>query len=297
MSGTPGTAGPRSRVRKELAIRVEPKAGLPQNTVHFTVEAYGTRATKAAQLLEGTYLDFIDATGLANLTQSRKIRVVIFENRKEFRSKTKGRHNAMVLDNAVVTFEQEKIDRVLMAQTAGLLFDEYLGRKPAHDERWLRQGIVETVIARRGGADIEEARDQWRTLLRRDQPASLAALIGKEKIDADEDDRPEPAAGERKRRPGAGNQRRYQVTAASLVAFLGTWGGRLNLAFLLAELRDQKSLDQALAKAYPGKFRNFEELYGFWLADEIGGIQPRLPGDGQSRISATGAKKPGRNRR
>jgi hypothetical protein len=259
----------RPRGKKEMELRLEPKAGLPEQTVHFTIEAYGSRSAKAAQLLESTYLDFIDTTGLANFSLPRKIRVLIFENQKEFRSKTKGSGDKLITKNgALITFEQDKIDGILAANVAGLMFDEYMGRKPATEERWLRRGIVEAVVARRGGTDVQASRDHWRKLVKRDRPATMAQMLGKESREPEVVNRAVPSTDQR--RAHGGGPRHLQASSASLVTFLGTWGGRLNLAYLLSELRAQRTLDQALAKAYPGKFRNFEELYNFWLVDEIG---------------------------
>jgi hypothetical protein len=272
-------------------VRLEPKAGLPEQTAHFTVEAYGTRAPKTVQLVESVFSDFLDITGIYNFYMPKKIRVVVFENEREFRAKTNGgRSRIVVAEDLVATYEQEKVERLLTIGLASVLFDKYIGHKPASEERWLRRGIVECVVFRRAGTSFDELRERWRSHLKKDGPGSLPQILGKEQEDENEAG---TAVGGTKRR-GGNLQRRLQLSSASLVAFLGSWGGKLNFSFLLSELRDGRSLDQAVAKAYAGKFRNFEELYNYWLVNEVGSLTPK-PVDAGSAFP--NPKTPGRTRR
>jgi hypothetical protein len=266
-------AGTKERSQNPADTRLEPKAGLPEQTAHFTVEAYGTRAPKTAQLVESVFSDFLDITGISGFNMPKKIRIVVFENKKEFRAKTgAGRSDVFASEDMVATYEQEKVERVLTNGLAGVLFDKYLGHQPASEERWLRRGVMMGVVFRRDGTNIDEIRERWRSLLKKEGPASLAEILGKEK-----DEEPAANVGGRKGRGGP-LHRRLLVSSASLVTFLGSWGGKLSFSFLLSELREGRTLDQAMAKAYAGKFRNFEEFYNYWLVNEIGELTPEPVG-------------------
>ena len=56
----------------------------------------------------------------------------------------------------------------------------------------------------------------------------------------------------------------WYKTTASLTSYLIKNGGSFNFSVFLKELRDGKSAEAALARAYPGKYSNFEQLYEIW---------------------------------
>lgn len=270
-------ASPDSSGRKKTELRLEPKAGLPQQTIHFTVEGYGTTANNKAQLLETIYQDFLAVTGLTTLEMPEKVRVLIFENQKEFKAKMRGsRKAAAVGDHTLATFEQPTLDRVLVTNLSDMLLEVYLGRPPEKDLRWLKRGISEALMVRGSGEDATEARERWRNHLKNFRPVTLEQLVGGEALNSEED--ATAPTDLRKRRTGKDSPaKRFQVSSTSLVMFLSEWGGRLNFAFFLAQLRGRKTLDDAIAASFPGKFRNMTELYNFWLVQEVGDLKNPAP--------------------
>ena len=125
------------------------------------------------------------------------------------------------------------------------------------------------VVLRRSGEDLVEERQKWRTFLRKESPVTLDVLLGEE--------RPKRAEREKSREKEKvrlnerdKERKRFQMTATSLVNFLREWGGALNFSFFMKSLKEGATLDDAIAKAYPGKVRTMEELYDFWRAQELG---------------------------
>ncbi len=256
---------------------MELKAGLPQQTTHFTVEAYGTTANNKAQLLEAAFQDFLAITGLTSLDLREKIHVLIFENQKEFRTKLRGsRRDSAVGGHTLATFEQDKLDRVLVTNLSNMLLEAYFGRTLDNDSRWLRRGISEALMVRESGEDQAEARTRWKEYLKNHRPVSLEQLVGAERLNSDEDTTWQPEFHKRKTGKDSPSKR-FQVSATSLVMFVSDWGGRLNFAFFLAQLRGRKTLDDAIASSFPGKFRNMNELYNFWLVQEVGEVKTPAP--------------------
>jgi hypothetical protein len=134
-----------------------------------------------------------------------------------------------------------------------------MGDAFAPGQRWLRVGITETVALGHSPDAAEAIRQHWRATIRKDHPADPDFLLGSVPSTS-------PLA-----------QRRLRADSLSLINFLSDWGGRLNFAYLLAQLRAGKPIDEAIDRAYPGKLRSFDELYRFWLENEIGEIKTPAP--------------------
>lgn len=241
-----------------MEIDLDRRAGLPEETPHFSVEAYGSSASKEAQLLESAYLDFLDVTSVSEFQPPYKIRVLIFADANEYHLKV-GKNRRLTTSGVrtIATFEQKMLSPLVVTAASDLLFDTLFDWKTNPSELWVKRGISEQILAQLSGADPDKAREDWRSILKNTGPMPLDTLV---------------------KGPGGDDLRpAFRTTTASLVAFLRDWGGRLNFAFFLKGLKDGLSTDDALARAYPGKIRTLSELYGLWLDQDVGALRTPAP--------------------
>ena len=237
--------------RDELELDLDKRAGLPEETLHFTVESYGSSASRQSQLLESVFLDFLEITGLSQFQPPYKIRVLIFADAKEYHLKL-GKNRGAVTNGirTISTFEQKQLGQLLVTAGSDLLFETFMDWNAPKNETWIKRGISQQVMVRRSGADPEKVRENWRARIKETGPLPLPALVA-----------------------GPNGNQNFLTTSASLVAFLLDWGGRLNFAFFLKDLKEGQSINDALAYAYPGKLRSLHELYEVWLQQDIGTLK------------------------
>lgn len=235
-------------------------------TPHFTV-ASPANAAERGRVLETAYTAFVAVTNVRADVLPAHTTVVIHPNAREFRRATGlKRGSARRKAGTIETFEQANLRSLLVRELAIHYFDTLSNRSASRERiaklRFLASGIADAVEGHVAGIEPSERRLRLRASFARRPPVGPNQLLGT-----------------RKMRRDAASARRFRDTAGSVTAYLLDQDKGLGFPAFLAELSAGRSVDDAIARAYPGRFRGAAELYDRWAEKELSSLprRPRTP--------------------
>ena len=222
---------------------------LSATAAHFTIKGYSQSDLEALKLMAENELSKIgNDTGLYSYLASQSYLIVAYRDRDEFLKKTHEpawSHVAIAGKGLYCYYPDPDLDPTMAHFLMHLVFRNYLGDKAA-SLKWLDEGLaMNQEVARVSDADRINYSNAKANALRTNRMAfsQMTFFV---------------TPTEEKRRSDG-----WYQEVESVVSYVLNQGNSLAFAQLLSELRAVE-IDQALSDAYPGKFRNLNDLESAW---------------------------------
>lgn len=209
--------------------------------LRFEVHAYSSdRASAVSELAERLYERIMTDTGLYSFLPGRQYPLVVYGTREEYLAKTglPPWSGGAAVGGAIYAYDGPHLPGVLAHEMTHLVFHEYMGRS-RRDLLWLNEGLA---VYEEQEAAPGEAPPRFSGV-----PIPFQEMV-----------RIQPLS-EQERSVSVWYQQ-----AAAVVRYLIERGGHIGFSQLLRELRDGRSLDDALRTGFPGRFKGFADLEETW---------------------------------
>lgn len=222
-------------------------------SLHFLVRGYSQGSVqKAAELAEADYNRIMQDTGLYSFKPADQYEIRVYGSKEEYLSKTgqPSWSGGVAVGSTLYLYDGPDLEPTLAHEMTHLIFYEYMRSYPRPEElRWMNEGLA-VLQERRAvpGLLSSDTYAQFRRLMQRaPMPfANMTALT---------------PASERERLVNV-----WYLQAESVVEFILDVGGRIGFSIFLRELRNGRTLDDALASGFPGLWKDLRALEDAWRA-------------------------------
>ncbi|MBI4377349.1 MAG: hypothetical protein HY549_12990 [Elusimicrobia bacterium] len=220
------------------------------DSLHFRVYAYGPDvARQVADEAEAAYSRIMVDTDLFSFRPRELYHIYVYGSPDEFRKKT-GQPNwsgGLSIGNSIYSYYGPSLIPTIAHEMTHLIFYEFMGGVNL-SHRWINEGLAvyqenKAVGILAGRSDIFAAvRGQVRRA-----PLPMAQMINLV----------------------PSNEREYMVNtwyaqAESMVRFMIERGGRIGFSQFLAALKDGRSANEAIGRAYPTVWRGLDDFELSW---------------------------------
>jgi hypothetical protein len=218
------------------------------DSLHFSIRTYGAeQARRVAETAEESYNRVMVDTNLYSFRPRGLYRIVVYASADEFRKKTEqpSWSGGVTVGNAIYTFHGPHLPGVIAHEMTHLVFHEYLGRSD-QALRWVNEGmaVYQESLALAGP---QGARNPF---------GALAERMRGQQISMEDMTRFVPLT-----------EAEYEVSAwyaqaYSMVRFMLERGGRIGFSQFLAGVKEGRTVDEAMAAAFP--WRGQAVFYAEW---------------------------------
>jgi hypothetical protein len=227
-------------------------AGAAQlDSVHFTVHAYGSEATKQiSDAAEADYNRIMMDTNLYSFVPSQPYQIWVYSGPDEYHQKTQqpGWSGGATVGNSIYLYVGPNLGRTLAHEMTHVIFNEFMG-KFNPEQRWVNEGLAVYEEQKAAGSLNGGAGDMFGGI----RPALLTQAI--------------PMGQMISLSPATHEQ--YTVSlwyceSESMIHFMIDKGTRLGFSQFLTQLQQGQNFDHAIGVAFPAGWRDLNDFYLGW---------------------------------
>lgn len=223
--------------------------GTSLTSLHFTLRGYTEYEIRPISVMaESLYNKIGNDTGLYSFLASGSYTIIIYRDRDEYLTKTHlpAWSRAVTAGSSIYLYPGADLEPVLAHEMTHLIFNNYMANK-ASSLRWINEGLAMYE-------ELSKMADSDRIAFQTEQATQLRA----NKMTFSQMSFFTPLSEERRRVDT------WYLQVTSVVSYLLTQAPTLNFGAMLNAVRHGTELDQAIANAYPGKFRSLNEIEQAW---------------------------------